>query len=161
MTTFCKGEHCPVRNQCQRYKESQVNPVFEGDELISHCRNQRLFTKEEIKPSGRFSGISQETAEELADAIKALADFDPVPQFIKSFKDHMKSKMADEYLSIAKEFVDASYNACTKSIFTRWWWKRKAVKLSKQMDGVMEAIAILSKEKGGEYDRQRENKKRN
>jgi len=93
----------------------------------------------------------QKTADELSAAFKALAaDFDPVPQFLKSFREHMKLKMVNVYLSIAREFADASYKASTKSIFTRWWWKRKACKLSKQLDGVMETIAILSEEKGGD-----------
>ena len=145
MSTFCNGEHCPVKNQCQKYVERQLNPVFEGDQVIRYCRNQRQFVKADEE---YYQGITQKIADELSAAFKALADFDPVPQFLKSFREHMKLKMADVYLSIAREFADASYKASTKSIFTRWWWKRKACKLSKQLDGVMEAIAILSEEKG-------------
>ena len=44
MITFCRGEHCPVRNQCTKHKEFKTNPVFECDVVISNCRNQRLFT---------------------------------------------------------------------------------------------------------------------
>jgi len=151
MTTFCRGDKCPVRKQCSRYTIGlDKKRVGSDDHFISKCRNQRQFTKEDLSPAGGFTGISQETADELSAAFKALADFDPVPQFLKSFREHMKLKMADVYLSIAREFADASYKASTKSIFTRWWWKRKAFKLSKQLDGVMEAIAILSEEKGGD-----------
>lgn len=149
MSTFCRGDKCPVRKQCSRYTAG-LDEKRNGsdDRYILQCRNQRMFTKEDLKPV--CAGISQETADELSAAFKALADFDPVPQFLKSFREHMKLKMADVYLSIAREFADASYKACTKSIFTRWWWKRKACKLSKQLDGIMEAIAILSEEKGGD-----------
>ena len=149
MATLCRGDKCPVRKQCSRYTIGlDKKRVGSDDHFISKCRNQRQFTKEDLKPE--CAGISQETADEHSAAFKALADFDPVPQFLKSFREHMKLKMADVYLSIAREFADASYKACTKSIFTRWWWKRKACKLSKQLDGVMEAIAILSEEKGGD-----------
>lgn len=44
MSIFCKGEHFPVRKQCQKYVDGQSNPVFEGDKEIRSCRNQRLFT---------------------------------------------------------------------------------------------------------------------
>ena len=47
MTTFCKGEHCPVKKQCQKYVDGQSNPVFEGDTVIRSCRNQRQFVKVE------------------------------------------------------------------------------------------------------------------
>lgn len=149
MTTFCRGDKCPVKKQCTRYTAG-LDEKRNGsdDRYILQCRKQRMFTNEDLKPE--CAGISQETADELSAAFKALADFDPVPQFLKSFREHMKLKMADVYLSIAREFADASYKASTKSIFTRWWWKRKACKLSKQLDGVMEAIAILSEEKGGD-----------
>ena len=151
MTTLCRGEKCPVRKQCSRYTAG-LDEKRNGsdDRYILQCRSQRMFTNEDLTPAGDITGISQETADELSAAFKALADFDPVPQFLKSFREHMKLKMADVYLSIAHELADASYKASTKSIFTRWWWKRKACKLSKQLDGVMGAIAILSEKKGGD-----------
>ena len=148
MTTFCKGDKCPVRKQCTRHTAGLDRNMGSDDRYILNCRKQKMFTKENLSPAGGMTGISQETADELSAAFKALADFDPVPQFLKSFREHLKLKMADVYLSIAHEFADASYKASTKSIFTRWWWKRKACKLSKRLDGVMEAIAILSEEKG-------------
>ena len=69
MSTFCKGEHCPVKNQCQKYVERQLNPVFEGDQVIRYCRNQRQFVKADEE---YYQGITQKTADDLA---KAFADF--------------------------------------------------------------------------------------
>ena len=144
MITICKGEHCPVRKQCARY--TSVLETYKDDcKVILNCRNQRLFTKESPYT------ISQSTAEELAAAFNAFASFDPVPQFIESYYEHVRLKMVDRYLSIANEYAKATYKATTKSIFTRWWWKRKADKLSAQLDGIMEIINVFS-EKGDKHE---------
>ena len=53
------------------------------------------------------------------------------------------------YGELSRKFMEAKYKSLTKSIFTRWWWKRKADKLSKKVDKLGELIDKRI-EKGGD-----------
>ncbi len=45
--TFCKGEHCPVKNKCLRYTTSQNGTaVGEDDSLINRCTNQKRYLRD-------------------------------------------------------------------------------------------------------------------
>ena len=85
MSIFCKGEHCPVRKQCQKYVDGRINPVFEGDKEIKSCRNQRLFIKADDE---YYHRITQQAADEL---LKSFEDFDkafaPLPETMNKFAD--------------------------------------------------------------------------
>lgn len=144
MSIFCKGEHCPVRKQCQKYVDGRINPVFEGDKEIKSCRNQRLFIKADDE---YYHRITQQTADEL---LKAFEDFDkafaPLPETMNKFASNI---LMNQYVELAHKFMEAKYKSLTKSIFTRWWWKRKANKLSVQVDKLSELIDKLTK-KGGD-----------
>ena len=54
-----------------------------------------------------------------------------------------------KYVELSRKFMEAKYKSLTKSIFTRWWWKRKADKLSKIVDSLGELIDKQI-EKGGD-----------
>lgn len=144
MSTFCKGEHCPVKKQCQKYIDYQLNPVFEGEKEIRSCRNQRQFVKADEE---YYKGISKQTADDLA---KAFADFGksiaPLAENLNKFATNI---LVDHYLKLTRQFMEAKYKSLTKSIFTRWWWKRKADKLSEQVDKLGELIDQHI-EKGGD-----------
>lgn len=144
MSTFCKGEHCPVKKQCQKYVDGQFNPVFEGDKEIRSCRNQRQFVKADEE---YYKGISQQTADDLA---KAFADFGksmaPLAENLNKF---VTNVLVNRYGELTRQFLEAKYKSLTKSIFTRWWWKRKADKLSEQVDKLGELIDQHI-EKGGD-----------
>jgi len=140
MSTFCNGEHCPVKNQCQKYVERQLNPVFEGDQVIRYCRNQRQFVKADEE---YYQGITQKTADELT---KAFADFGKsTAQMAESINKFANNILANQYVELAHKFMEAKYKSLTKSIFTRWWWGRKANKLSVQVDKLGELIDKLTK----------------
>lgn len=144
MSTFCKGEHCPVKNQCQKYVERQLNPVFEGDQVIRYCRNQRQFVKADEE---YYQGITQKTADDLA---KAFADFGKsIAPLAENLNKFVTNILVDQYLELARQFMEAKYKSLTKTIFTRWWWKRKADKLSKKVDSLGELIDKQI-EKGGD-----------
>ena len=140
MSTFCNGEHCPVKNQCQKYVERQLNPVFEGDQVIRYCRNQRQFIKADEE---YYQGITQKTADELA---KAFADFGKsTDQMAESMNKFANNILANQYVELAHKFMVAKYKSLTKNIFIRWWWGRKANKLSVQVDKLGELIDKLTK----------------
>lgn len=140
MSTFCNGEHCPVKNQCQKYVERQLNPVFEGDQVIRYCRNQRQFVKADEE---YYQGITQKTADELT---KAFADFGKsTAQMAESMNKFASNILMNQYVELAHKFMEAKYKSLTKSIFTRWWWGRKANKLSVQVDKLGELIDKLTK----------------
>ena len=148
MTTFCRGEKCPVRKQCSRYTIGlDKKRVGSDDHFISKCRNQRQFTKEYLTPAGGITGISQETADDLA---KAFADLGrsmaPLAENLNKF---VTNVLVNRYGELTRQFLEAKYKSLTKSIFTRWWWKRKADKLSEQVDKLGELIDKQI-EKGGD-----------
>ena len=148
MTTLCRGEHCPVRKQCTRYTAG-LDEKRNGsdDRYILQCRSQRMFTNEDLTPAGDITGISQETADDLA---KAFADFGksiaPLAEDLNKFVINI---LTDQYLELARQFMEAKYKSLTKTIFTRWWWKMKADKLSKKVDSLGELIDKQI-EKGGD-----------
>ena len=140
MSTFCNGEHCPVKNQCQKYVERQLSPVFEGDQVIRYCRNQRQFVKADEE---YYQGITQKTADELT---KAFADLGKsTAQMAESINKFANNILANQYVELAHKFMEAKCKSLTKSIFTRWWWGRKANKLSVQVDKLGELIDKLTK----------------
>jgi len=48
--TYCKGEECPVRNQCRRYTErGKVTNCVGGYNEIRKCTNARRFLQDEGK----------------------------------------------------------------------------------------------------------------
>ena len=148
MTTFCRGEKCPVRKQCTRYTAG-LNEKRNGsdDRYILQCRNQRMFTNEDLTPAGGITGISQKTADDLA---KAFADLGksmaPLAENLNNF---VTNVLVNRYGELTRQFLEAKYKSLTKSIFTRWWWKRKADKLSMQVDKLGELIDQHI-EKGGD-----------
>lgn len=148
MTTFCRGEKCPVRKQCTRYTAG-LDEKRNGsdDRYILQCRNQRMFTNEDLTPAGGITGISQETADDLA---KAFADLGrsmaPLAENLNKF---VTNVLVNRYGELTRQFLEAKYKSLTKSIFTRWWWKRKADKLSEQVDKLGELIDQHI-EKGGD-----------
>jgi len=148
MTTFCRGEKCPVRKQCSRYTAG-LDEKRNGsdDRYILQCRNQRMFTNEDLKPAGGITGISQKTADDLA---KAFADLGrsmaPLAENLNKF---VTNVLVNRYGELTRQFLEAKYKSLTKSIFTRWWWKRKADKLSEQVDKLGELIDQHI-EKGGD-----------
>ena len=139
MTTFCRGEKCPVRKQCSRYTAG-LDEKRNGsdDRYILQCRNQRMFTNEDLTPAGGITGISQKTADDLA---KAFADLGksiaPLAEDLNKF---VTNVLVNRYGELTRQFLEAKYKSLTKSIFTRWWWKRKADKLSEQVDKLGELI---------------------
>ena len=148
MTTFCRGDKCPVRKQCSRYTAG-LDEKRNGsdDRYILQCRNQRMFTNEDLTPAGGITGISQKTADDLA---KAFADLGksmaPLAEDLNKFVTNI---LVDHYLKLTRQFMEAKYKSLTKTIFTRWWWKRKADKLSEQVDKLGELIDQHI-EKGGD-----------
>lgn len=148
MTTFCRGEKCPVRKQCSRYTIG-LDEKRNGsdDRYILQCRNQRMFTNEDLTPAGGITGISQKTADDLA---KAFADLGkslaPLAENLNKF---VTNVLVNRYGELTRQFLEAKYKSLTKSIFTRWWWKRKADKLSEQVDKLGELIDQHI-EKGGD-----------
>ena len=148
MSTFCRGDKCPVRKQCSRYTAG-LDEKRNGsdDRYILQCRNQRMFTNEDLTPAGGITGISQKTADELT---KAFADFGKsTAQMAESMNKFASNILMNQYVELAHKFMEAKYKSLTKSIFTRWWWKRKANKLSVQVDKLGELIDKLTK-KGGD-----------
>lgn len=139
MTTFCRGDKCPVRKQCSRYTAG-LDEKRNGsdDRYILQCRNQRMFTNEDLTPAGGITGISQKTADDLA---KAFADLGksiaPLAEDLNKF---VTNVLVNRYGELTRQFLEAKYKSLTKSIFTRWWWKRKADKLSEQVDKLGELI---------------------
>ena len=139
MSIFCRGEHCPVRKQCTRYTAG-LDEKRNGsdDRYILQCRSQRMFTNEDLTPAGDITGISQETADDLA---KAFADFGksiaPLAEDLNKFVINI---LTDHYVELARQ---------SKTIFTRWWWKMKADKLSEKVDSLGELIDKQI-EKGGD-----------
>ena len=139
MTTFCRGDKCPVRKQCSRYTAG-LDEKRNGsdDRYILQCRNQRMFTNEDLTPAGGITGISQKTADDLA---KAFADLGksmaPLAENLNKF---VTNVLGNRYGELTRQFLEAKYKSLTKSIFTRWWWKRKADKLSEQVDKLGELI---------------------
>lgn len=139
MTTFCRGDKCPVRKQCSRYTAG-LDEKRNGsdDRYILQCRNQRMFTNEDLTPVGGITGISQKTADDLA---KAFADLGksiaPLAEDLNKF---VTNVLVNRYGELTRQFLEAKYKSLTKSIFTRWWWKRKADKLSEQVDKLGELI---------------------
>ena len=139
MTTFCRGDKCPVRKQCSRYTAG-LDEKRNGsdDRYILQCRNQRMFTNEDLTPAGGITGISQKTADDLA---KAFADLGksmaPLAETLNKF---VTNVLVNRYGELTRQFLEAKYKSLTKSIFTRWWWKRKADKLSEQVDKLGELI---------------------
>lgn len=148
MTTFCRGEKCPVRKQCTRYTAG-LDEKRNGsdDRYILQCMNQRMFTNEDLTPAGGITGISQETADDLA---KAFADLGrslaPLAENLNKF---VTNVLVNRYGELTRQFLEAKYKSLTKTIFTRWWWKRKADKLSKKVDSLGELIDKQI-EKGGD-----------
>lgn len=148
MATLCRGEKCPVRKQCTRYTAG-LDEKRNGsdDRYILQCRNQRMFTKEDLTPAGGITGISQKTADDLA---KAFADLGksmaPLAENLNKF---VTNVLVNRYGELTRQFLEAKYKSLTKSIFTRWWWKRKADKLSEQVDKLGELIDQHI-EKGGD-----------
>lgn len=139
MSTFCRGDKCPVRKQCSRYTAG-LDEKRNGsdDRYILQCRNQRMFTNEDLTPAGGITGISQKTADDLA---KAFADLGksmaPLAENLNKF---VTNVLVNRYGELTRQFLEAKYKSLTKSIFTRWWWKRKADKLSEQVDKLGELI---------------------
>lgn len=139
MTTFCRGDKCPVRKQCSRYTAG-LDEKRNGsdDRYILQCRNQRMFTNEDLTPAVGITGISQKTADDLA---KAFADLGksiaPLAEDLNKF---VTNVLVNRYGELTRQFLEAKYKSLTKSIFTRWWWKRKADKLSEQVDKLGELI---------------------
>jgi len=148
MATLCRGEKCPVRKQCSRYTIG-LDEKRNGsdDRYILQCRNQRMFTNEDLTPAGGITGISQKTADDLA---KAFADLGksmaPLAENLNKF---VTNVLVNRYGELTRQFLEAKYKSLTKSIFTRWWWKRKADKLSEQVDKLGELIDQHI-EKGGD-----------
>lgn len=106
-----------------------------------------MFTNEDLTPAGGITGISQKTADELT---KAFADFGKsTAQMAESMNKFASNILMNQYVELAHKFMEAKYKSLTKSIFTRWWWKRKANKLSVQVDKLGELIDKLTK-KGGD-----------
>lgn len=149
MTTFCRGEKCPVRKQCSRYTIG-LDEKRNGsdDRYILQCRNQRMFTNEDLTPAGGITGISQKTADDLA---KAFADLGKsmAPPLAENLNKFVTNVLVNRYVELTRQFLEAKYKSLTKSIFTRWWWKRKADKLSEQVDKLGELIDQHI-EKGGD-----------
>ena len=133
------GDKCPVRKQCSRYTAG-LDEKRNGsdDRYILQCRNQRMFTNEDLTPAGGITGISQKTADDLA---KAFADLGksmaPLAENLNKF---VTNVLVNRYGELTRQFLEAKYKSLTKSIFTRWWWKRKADKLSEQVDKLGELI---------------------
>ena len=148
MTTFCRGDKCPVRKQCSRYTAG-LDEKRNGsdDRYILQCRNQRMFTNEDLTPAGGITGISQKTADDLA---KAFADLGksmaPLAENLNKF---VTNVLVNRYVELTRQYLEAKYKSLTKSIFTRWWWKRKADKLSDQANKLGELIDQHI-EKGGD-----------
>ena len=148
MATLCRGDKCPVRKQCSRYTAG-LDEKRNGsdDRYILQCRNQRMFTNEDLTPAGGITGISQKTADDLA---KAFADLGksmaPLAENLNKF---VTNVLVNRYGELTRQFLEAKYKSLTKSIFTRWWWKRKADKLSEQVDKLGELIDQHI-EKGGD-----------
>lgn len=148
MSTFCRGDKCPVRKQCSRYTAG-LDEKRNGsdDRYILQCRNQRMFTNEDLTPAGGITGISQETADDLA---KAFADLGrSMAPLAKNLNKFVTNVLVNRYGELTRQFLEAKYKSLTKSIFTRWWWKRKADKLSEQVDKLGELIDQHI-EKGGD-----------
>lgn len=148
MTTFCRGEKCPVRKQCSRYTIG-LDEKRNGsdDRYILQCRNQRMFTNEDLTPAGGITGISQKTADDLA---KAFADLGKsMAPLAENLNKSVTNVLVNRYGELARQFMEAKYKSLTKSIFTRWWWKRKADKLSEQANKLGELIDQHI-EKGGD-----------
>ena len=139
MTTFCRGEKCPVRKQCSRYTAG-LDEKRNGsdDRYILQCRNQRMFTNEDLTPAGGITGISQKTADDLA---KAFADLGKsMAPLAENLNKLVTNVLVNLYGELTRQFLEAKYKSLTKTIFTRWWWKMKADKLSKKVDSLGELI---------------------
>ena len=106
-----------------------------------------MFTNEDLTPAGGITGISQKTADDLA---KSFADLGksmaPLAENLNKF---VTNVLVNRYLELTRQFLEAKYKYLTKSIFTRWWWKRKADKISEQVDKLCELIDQHI-EKGGD-----------
>lgn len=47
---FCKGEECPIKNQCLRYtKRNAFNNSIGGHSVIRKCTSQKRFVQDEDK----------------------------------------------------------------------------------------------------------------
>ena len=139
MTTFCRGDKCPVRKQCSRYTAG-LDEKRNGsdDRYILQCRNQRMFTNEDLTPAGGITGISQKTADDLA---KAFADLGKsMAPLAENLNKLVTNVLVNLYGELTRQFLEAKYKSLTKTIFTRWWWKMKADKLSKKVDSLGELI---------------------